>query len=230
MNRIPPRDKDMISSKPMAMVAMLVLAVGCVTDAVEVSPGSGKGTVAQRNRENLERLSPGMSWDEVTQIMGHGQSRDEVDTPHKVESVLIDGGVGIRSVIAAFYVTEDHGFNTVVEDELTPLLFWDDTLVSWGEEARKQFTWYQELDEDRHSGGPLAFGEVVLVYDDELTIVLSGDSPVLTDPGPSFAVYRDDKYKGEAVVVEIRGQVLSCRIGQHQVKFEVGDSAATYLR
>ena len=221
---------NMISAKPIAVVALLVLAGGCVTDAVEVSPGSGKGTVAQRNRENLERLSPGMSWDEVTQIMGHGQSGDEVDTPHKVESVLIDGGVGIRSVIAAFYVTDDHGFNTVVEDELTPLLFWDDTLVSWGEEARKQFTWYQELGEDRHSGGPDAFGEVVLVYDDELTILLSEDSPVLTEPGPSFAVYRDDEYKGDAVVVEIRGRVLSCRIRHPVTKIEVGDSAAVYLR
>ncbi len=218
----------MISAKPIAVAAVLALTIGCVTDAVEVP---AKGTVAQRNRENLERLSPGMSWEEVTQIMGHGQSGDEVDTPHKVESVLIDGSrVGICSVIVAFYVTEDHGFNTVVEDELTPLLFWDDTLVSWGEEARKQFTWYQEFSDDRYSRGPLVFGEVVLVYDDELTILLSEDSPLLTEPGPSFAVYRDDKYKGEAVVVEIRGRVLSCRIGQQVVKFEVRDSAATYLR
>ncbi len=79
----------MISAKPMAVVALLVLAGGCVTDAVEVSPGSGKGTVAQRNRENLERLSPVITWEEVAQIMGDGQPGDAVDTPYRVESFLV---------------------------------------------------------------------------------------------------------------------------------------------
>ncbi len=219
----------MISAKPIAVAAVLALTAGCVTDAVEVP---AKGTVAQRNRENLERLSPGMSWEEVAQIMGEGQPGDAADTPYEVESFLLDGpGHGrYTSVRLVFYVTQDSGLDHVVQDDLTLLLFLDETLASRGEEARKLSSFYRRFRVDPYPWGPPAFGEVVRVEADRITILLSEDSPTLTGLDYRFAVYKDDTYKGDVRVMENRGRVLYCRPILRDTNIAVGDSASIYLK
>lgn len=77
---------------------------------------------------------------------------------------------------------------------------------------------------------PAAFGTVIRVEADRIAIRLSEDSPALTEPGPRFAVYKDDTYKSDAMVVEIRGRVMLCKPAVARVKIEVGDSASIYLQ
>lgn len=126
--------------KRVVCMLLLILAVsGCTTLT----------TVRKRNKENLERLSVGMTKSEVMGIMNAEPSitsskpylydktfihkrfifMEEVRNPHHSEVVKVDG----RRFEVLYYHTEMLKADSVIaDDELIPLVFEEDGLTGWG--------------------------------------------------------------------------------------------------
>jgi outer membrane protein assembly factor BamE (lipoprotein component of BamABCDE complex) len=77
--------------------------------------GAVKGLEASANRNQLDKLKVGMSTDQVRKAMGK---------PYKSEFY------GSRQVW--FYITEWQSDGQTTLDEMTPLVFENETLLGWG--------------------------------------------------------------------------------------------------
>ena len=244
----------MISANPMAMVAVLALMGGCVTDAGEVSevpasdavweyivdvqfvPGlsaselwrgridrSGMATVeiprggrdwlliqvVQLGGSHLDRIAAAIAENDYWQLQGGlGMEFDMTDLPFFV--LTVERGDGPHRVS---YYGARYGFSEDVDRFLRVL-----------DEIRRVIP-----DPNQRPDPPGAFGRVIRVEEDLIVIRLAEDSPALAQPGPSFAVYKNDTYKCDAIVVEIRGRVMFCK-PRTRAEVDVGDSASIYLR
>ncbi|MCX8011830.1 MAG: DUF3192 domain-containing protein [Desulfobacterota bacterium] len=82
-----------------------------------------------RNRENLLRLSLGMSKFDVLQIMGT-ETVESVNNPYRVETPKGKNGE-LYEVL--FYHTDKKNKSDLISDsELTPIVFKDNSLIGWG--------------------------------------------------------------------------------------------------
>ncbi len=116
------------------LTATLLVAAGllggCVTTTFED---------AQRmNREKLLRLSPGMSKEQVLEIMGTrstvltgplGEKAGEINNPYRTELYRSAGQV---FELLLYYTDTKSADNAVTDDELTPLVLVDGKLDGWG--------------------------------------------------------------------------------------------------
>ena len=108
-------------------------------------------TLAERNRDLLFVLSPGMTRMEVEDIMGTGESRgvrelpDEerlrVKSPYRELYVAEPSGTAVT--VLYYYTEQLRADGYVSEEELTPVVFRDGTLLGWGENVVKE-----EVDEE----------------------------------------------------------------------------------
>lgn len=102
-------------------IALLVLALcGCATtqDALRI-----------KNRENLLRLSIGINKFQVLQTMGT-ETVGTVNNPYRVETPIDKDG---QLLEVLFYHTDIRKKDKVIsEDELTPIVLKDNTLIGWG--------------------------------------------------------------------------------------------------
>lgn len=125
--------------KVLYLLILTVLISGCATMTLSqaVAP----------NRENLLKLSIGMSKEEALRVMGTTsfsagtglfaiRAADEktvpstiINNPYRVE--ILQGKDKIFEVL--YYVTDDKmGNNIVTDDGLTPLVFDNGKLIGWG--------------------------------------------------------------------------------------------------
>jgi hypothetical protein len=107
--------------KKLGVILLLVLMVwGC---------GSSLEQLRTRNRENLLRLSLGMSKFDVLQIMGT-ETVESVNNPYRVETPKGKDGE-LYEVL--FYHTDKKKKSDLISDsELTPIVFKDNVLIGWG--------------------------------------------------------------------------------------------------
>ena len=247
--------KTMISAKPIAVAAVLALTASCVTDAVGVPSESERDAVWEYSVEVQYVSGPfsGEHW--RARIDRSGMVTVEVFGGHRefqwfpFQVVQLSGDHLDRIAVAIeendfwqlperngarFAVTDLGSFVLTVGHGDGPHRVSDyGAYYGFSEEVDRYLRIRDEIlrvipSPDQRADPPAPFGKVVQVYDDQLTILLSEDSPVLTEPGPSFAVYKYGDYNGEAVVVGVRDRVLSCRIRLQMTKIRVGDSV--YLR
>jgi hypothetical protein len=120
------------------LLAMLCLElVGCATTMQQaISP----------NRENLLKLSIGMSKEETIRVMGtqpfsaggsdflrgsRSSKGQEVTINNPYRSEILQGKDKIFEVL--YYVTDDKtGSGVITDDDLTPLVFDNGKLIGWG--------------------------------------------------------------------------------------------------
>lgn len=138
--RRPPRGETPENVKHLfsaLLVAVTLVAVGC----------SAKTTLDElraQNRVGLTRLAPGMSRNEVLEILGSTTASDDVfvgptvidwkkltvTNPYRSESFE---GAGGRRVEIIYYLTDiKRADNAISDDELTPVLLVDGAVVGWG--------------------------------------------------------------------------------------------------
>lgn len=91
-------------------------------------------SVADDNKENLEKLGYGISKKAVMQIMGETdyELRDKflVPQPYQKETYRIDG----KKIEVLYYVTEvKEPDQDITRDELTPVVIEDGRYTGWGE-------------------------------------------------------------------------------------------------
>ena len=91
-------------------IIILLLLSGLITGC-----GAVKGLEANANRSQLDKLSVGMSTDQVRRAMGK---------PYKSEFL------GSRQVW--YYITEWQSDGQTTMDEMTPLVFENNVLLGWG--------------------------------------------------------------------------------------------------
>ncbi len=245
----------MILAKPIAVAAVLALTASCVTDAVGEPEGSARDAVWEYSVEIQYVSGPfsGVHW--RARIDRSGMATVEVFGGYSpfqwfpFQVVQLSGDHLDRIAVAIeendfWQLPERNGARFAVTDLGSFVL-----TVGHGDGPHRvsyygaHYGFSEEVDRylrirdeilrvipspNQRADSSAPFGKVVQVYDDQLTILLSEHSLLLTEPGPSFAVHKYDYYKGEAVVVGIRDRVLSCRIRLQMTKIEVGDSV--YLR
>lgn len=103
---------------------------------------SGCATLSElraRNRENLTRLSVGMTKDEVLKIMGTKTTKayqgwdggfvDVINNPYRSE--ILQGENKTLEVLY-YYTDKKKADGAITDDELTPLVFEDNKLIGWG--------------------------------------------------------------------------------------------------
>jgi hypothetical protein len=94
------------------------------------------------NRENLNRLSLGMSKEKVLEVMGvesfktkepfgSGRQSETISNPYRTEILTSKDGQTAFEVL--FYYTDDkQRDDAITDDELTPLVIQNGKLVGWG--------------------------------------------------------------------------------------------------
>ena len=108
------------SMKAVSLSLILLLLGGCASSIEQMRT---------KNRENLLRLSLGMSKFDVLQVMGT-ETVKGVNNPYRVETPKGQNGE-LYEVI--FYNTETKDKDGVIgEDELIPIVFEDNKLIGWG--------------------------------------------------------------------------------------------------
>lgn len=118
--------------KPLYLLFLVILLGGCAT----------LSTATSTNRENLLKLSIGMSKVDAVNIMGtktmvannllfnQGQRPVlKINNPYRSE--ILQGKD--RTFEVLYYVTDDKtGSGVITDDDLTPLVFDDGKLIGWG--------------------------------------------------------------------------------------------------
>ena len=117
-------------NKTVFLLMMGLLAVGC----------AGRlDSVRKTNRQNLLKLSVGMTRDEALTIMGDARGggrfgEPTVNSPYKSE--ILQGPEKTVEVVYYYTDIKDAIYTahevTITDDELTPLVFEDARLVGWG--------------------------------------------------------------------------------------------------
>lgn len=107
----------------LGIVSMTLLGCAPSNDAIRA-----------QNRENLLKLSMGMSKAEVLQIMGTKTIKSDgdwtINNPYKSE--MLKGKDGIVYELLFYYTDMKAADNAITDDELTPLVFKDKELLGWG--------------------------------------------------------------------------------------------------
>lgn len=90
--------------------------------------------VLVKNRENLGRLSIGMTKDEVVSIMGSETVKTLeqliINSPYRVETLKDNNDQNLE--ILFFYTDEKRDVNKISDDELTPVVLKDGKVQGWG--------------------------------------------------------------------------------------------------
>ena len=95
------------------------------------------------NRQNLNRLSLGMSKNEVHQVMGNEPIKanieaagvviygiQRINNPYRSET--LKGKDGKNYAVLFYYTDVKNKDNAITDDELTPIVLLDGKLVGWG--------------------------------------------------------------------------------------------------
>lgn len=106
--------------KKLSALFLVFLLIGCASSIEQMRT---------KNRENLLRLSLGMSKFDVLQIMGT-ETFKGINNPYRVETPKGEDGE-LYEVL--FYNTETKNKDRVIdENELIPIVFEDNKLIGWG--------------------------------------------------------------------------------------------------
>ncbi|MFH0812337.1 MAG: DUF3192 domain-containing protein [Pseudomonadota bacterium] len=106
--------------KKLSALFLVFLLIGCASSIEQMRT---------KNRENLLRLSLGMSKFDVLQIMGT-ETFKGINNPYRVETPKGEDGE-LYEVL--FYNTETKNKDGVIaENELIPIVFEDNKLIGWG--------------------------------------------------------------------------------------------------
>ena len=110
------------------------LLVGC---------GASLNKFRTTNRQNLNRLSVGMSKNEVHQVMGNEPIKanieptgvviygiNRINNPYRSET--FKGKDGKNYAVLFYYTDEKNKDHAITDDELTPIVLLDDKVVGWG--------------------------------------------------------------------------------------------------
>ena len=141
------------------LITAALLLTGCATSTHPPLPGPSVGDVQVQNRENLNRLSTGMTREEIEALMGtetiqtYRYQKDrlnwrrevwvykavpylKITQPHRTESLRASDGTQVEIL---YYYTDRKKLDDVIsEDELTPLILEQGQLVGWGWSYLKQ--------------------------------------------------------------------------------------------
>ena len=101
-------------------VLILFIILGCSTTVEQLRT---------KNRENLLRLSLGMTKFDVLQIMGT-ETIESVNNPYRVETP--QGKDGSLYEVLFYHTDKKKKGNLISDSELTPLVFRDNALIGWG--------------------------------------------------------------------------------------------------
>jgi hypothetical protein len=86
-----------------------------------------------QNKENVQKLSTGMSKDVAGEIMGTDPAKGLflwVDNPYRTETLT--GKDGKVYEVLYYYTDLKQRDDKITDDELTPLVFEDGKLIGWG--------------------------------------------------------------------------------------------------
>ena len=98
----------------------LVIVLGCGTTVEQMRT---------KNRENLLRLSIGMTKFDVLQIMGT-ETIDTVNNPYRVETPK--GQDGELYEVFFYHTDKKKKGDLITDGELTPIVFHENKLIGWG--------------------------------------------------------------------------------------------------
>ena len=141
-------------------LAILLLALLCVSffDCPELWCDSLKSTRA-RNKENLKKLTPGMTIREVLKVMGTESRGSSFPLVEEVGEAVTDIGFSFltpsqavrnpyktkvlqegRTTTEVFYYYTDvkKKDGKITDEELTPVVFKNGVLVGWGKDSLKK--------------------------------------------------------------------------------------------
>lgn len=103
-----------------------------VCTLIYISGGCAEG-LRSSNRQNLMKLSIGMSKEEVLKIMGtrtHLTDAGTINNPYRNET--LQGKDKVFEVLY-YYTDRKRADGAITDDELTPLVFDNDKLIGWGQ-------------------------------------------------------------------------------------------------
>jgi len=88
-----------------------------------------------KNRENLSKLSPGMSKADLLQVMGTKTKyvldlRERINNPYRTETTR--GKDGEMYEVLFYYTDLKKRDEAITDDELTPIVLKDGKVVGWG--------------------------------------------------------------------------------------------------
>lgn len=90
--------------------------------------------IRSNNRQNLIKLSPGLSKSEVLTLMGTKKVTSDdgtvITNPYRNETAKTDNGQMCE--ILFYYTDIKREDGAITDDELTPLVFMDGKLTGWG--------------------------------------------------------------------------------------------------
>lgn len=115
----------------MCLLWFLVVVAGCTS----------LGTFISENRQNLSRLNPGMTKDEIHAIMGQKIVRS-YNNPYR--TALYPASDGTR-VDVFYYWTDGTAIDGISDKELTPVVFNNGRVVGWGREFWSEYVQKIEL-------------------------------------------------------------------------------------
>ncbi|ARN21212.1 hypothetical protein A4W93_15645 [Piscinibacter gummiphilus] len=119
----------------MTAALLAALLTACATGANEVSLAQ----LAKENQANVGQLAIGADRAQTMALMGTktAKTRDGLVTnPFRTEA--FKDAKGARYEIHYYVVAPNRKFQTLKQGQMTPLVFKNDTLVGWGDEALQQ--------------------------------------------------------------------------------------------
>lgn len=131
--------KGVSKMKKIMLIALLAVGIcGCATKA----PLLRLSTIASQNNARLVNLSVGMNRDQAMAAMGTDAARTwcwlltiNVSNPYKSE--ILEGN-GAKFEVLYYYTNAGDWQCGASDDELTPLVFMDNSLIGWGQDFLRE--------------------------------------------------------------------------------------------
>ena len=123
----------MIRTLTAAVLAVLLTA--CATGANEVALGQ----LAKENQASIGQLAIGADRQQTLALMGTktAKTRDgQVTNPFRTEA--FKDAAGARYEVHYYVVAPNRKFQPLKQGQMTPLVFKNDALIGWGDEALQQ--------------------------------------------------------------------------------------------